>query len=90
MAFTERIIFINLFNTIINHNGPLILQNLLLISLQLEAVFTTLLHDQFTGLSLAMQRINGNGDSTNIKHFNQFAQRQNLTASFATFGDTKA
>ena len=62
MTFIERLIFINIFSTIIINNNPRFLHNLLLIGLHLEAVFATFLHDQFTGLSLAMQRISGNSD----------------------------
>ena len=81
MVSVDRVIFINVISVLIVHERPHISQHVALVAFELQAVVTALLHDQFTGLSLAMQSISRDGDATDIKHLDQFAQRQDLAAA---------
>ena len=90
MVTVYRGIFINVFNMLIGHEGPHVGLYIALIALELHAIVTAFLHDQVTGLSLAVQGIGRDGDATNIKHLNQLAQSHNLPAALGTLRHPKA
>ena len=50
----DRVIFINVISVLIVHERANINQHVALLAFELQAVVTTLLHDQFTALLLAM------------------------------------